>query len=277
MSDKQGNNEQLESAKRFVGDLVADMKSRNLLLPAIALFVAIVAAMVVLPKKSSDVAVTPPAAPVVQKPAVEPEKAIQIALITPTAMGEAEPLTSSSNPFLGTSSYSCTTVSSGEPKVLSCEVSDLKVRVVCPPKATDPPCGKKQGAGEAGASGEAGGAGGSTGGTGGETITTKGNGKDPVIVYVYRVTVQLDGKTYKNLDQGDPVPSKDNVIATFVNVNGSAKRAGFKVPEGSIVTGVTLDETGLAFPLNPGQTAKITDPTGDTHKLKLISISKARA
>lgn len=232
--------------------------------------------MVVLPKKSSDVAISPPTAPVVQKPAVEPAKAIQIALITPTAMGEAEPLTSSSNPFIGSSGYNCTTVSSGEPKILSCEVSDLKVRVVCPPKATDPPCGKPSSGAGAGASGSAGGGASESTGTPAMPSLPTG-GKDPVVVYVFRVNVEYDGKTYKNVDQGDPIPSKESPVAIFNGINDKASRASFKVQQGSIVTGATLDKSGLIFALNKGQTAKITDPSGDTHKLKLLQISKARA
>ncbi len=273
MSDKSSSNEQLENVKRHASELVADMRSRNLLLPAIVLVVAIVAAMIVLPDKSEPT-LQSTAQPVVNTQPASVENPIEITLITPTAVGDGAPLTSSSNPFAGSSDYTCTTVSSGPPRVLECEVSDLKVRVTCPETATGPPCesssgGGATGGGSSGSSGSAGGGSGS-GGSGGNST--------PVVVYVYKATVVYDGKTYKDIEQGDKIPPKSsNALVSLMGVNDTGSRAMFELVEGATVTGVTADETGKTFVLKPGQTATITDEFGDAHKLKLTKISKVKA
>lgn len=273
MSDKGSSNEQLEAIKRHASELIEDMRMRKLLLPAVVLLAAIVAAIVVLPKKgepvTAPVAATPPPA---QTAPVKQTEPIEISLIKPSSVGDGPELTSSSNPFLGTGDYTCSTISNGEPKVLSCEISGLKVRVVCPPDAADPPCGKGQSgaSGEAGASGESGGSSGSTGG--GETTPKK----TPVKTYEYRVSVLFDNKSIKNLRPGDKIPSDSQPYVTFRGVNDSATRAVFRAASGSTVTGVTVDKTGLEFVLSKDKSATITTLTGETHTLKLTGIKKVK-
>ncbi|MFT4050379.1 MAG: hypothetical protein QM648_11180 [Solirubrobacterales bacterium] len=277
MSDQPNSNDQLNSAKRAVQDVIADMKSRNLLLPAIVLVVALVAAMIVLPKKSEPVDASAPApiATPTTKASTGP-KTIEITLVTPNAIGESGPLTSSRNPFEGDASYTCTVVSSGDPKVLSCQVADLKVRVTCPQDADGEPCG--DGGGSSGATGGSGG-GGSTSSTT-TTVTTGGGGtgSTPVTIYAYQTNVQLDGKNFKGLEQGESVPSKSDPVATFDGVDEKATRASFMAAAGSTVTGATVDkETGRSFTMKVGQTVKITESDGTTvHKLKLTKISKVK-
>lgn len=272
MSDKPSSNEQLENIKRGASELVEDMRSRNLLLPAIALVVAIVAALIVLPDKSEPTS-APIATPTpVQTQNVSDEKVIEITLITPTSVGEKTPLTSSSNPFIGNGDYTCKTISSGDPKVLECEVSDMQVRVVCPAEATGPPCAPAHGSGASGGGGStsSSGSGDSSGGsTGSTTIPTT-----PIKIYVYKVTVTLDGTTYRNVEQGQVLPRTGTTIVTFGGVSEGASRAAFTAATGSTVTGVPVDSSGLKFVLKTNQTATITDPLAEVHKLKLVRISK---
>lgn len=273
MSDKPSSNDRLDSVKRNVSELIADMRSRKLLLPAIVLVVAIVAAMIVLPDKTEST-IESTAPPVVNTKPASVENPIEITLITPTAVGDGAPLASSSNPFAGGGAYSCKTVSSGPPRVLECEVTDLKVRVTCPETATGAPCESSSsgGATGGGSSGSTGSAGGGSGGSG-----DSGGNSTPVVVYVYQATVVYDGKTYKNVEQGDKIPSSSQAVVTFMGVNDSGSRALFENAEGVTVTGVTADKSGTSFVLKPGQTATLADGSGDSHKLKLTKISKVKA
>jgi hypothetical protein len=273
MSDKPSNNEQLDNIKRHAGELVDDMRSRNLLLPAIVLVVAIVAALIVLPDKTEPTT-QPIATPTPTRATpVAADNVIEITLITPTAIGEKTPLTSSSNPFAGDGDYTCKTISSGDPKVLNCEVSGLQVRVVCPEDSSGPPCSPASDSGGAtgGGTGAAGGdtSGGSTGSSGAPT--------SPVAIYVYKATVTLDGKTYRNLEQGAAIPGGTNgTIVTFDGVNDTATRASFAAAAGSTVTGVPVDSSGLKFILKQNQTATITDSFAEVHRLKLVRLSKVK-
>lgn len=271
MSDKQSSNEQLETVKRHLGELIDDMRTRKLLLPAGVLLVAIVAAIIMLPNKSEPVVPPTAATPPIQTKQVKQEQAIEISLVKPSAVGSGPELTSSSNPFLGTSSYDCTTISSGTPKVLSCEISGLKVRVTCPADAADPPCAKPEGSTGGGGSTEDTGSG-STGSTGG----TSEPKKTPVKVYEYRVSVLFDNKSIKSVRPNEDIPSPSQPYVIYTGVNDSASRASFKAASGSSVTGVTVDRTGLVFVLKEDQTATITTISGEVHKLKLTAISKVK-
>lgn len=275
MSDKPSSNEQLDAIKRGAGELVADLRSRGLLLPAVVLLVAIVAAMIVLPSKSEPPA--PSAAPVPSAPTrtvANTAPTIEITLITPSAIGDSGALDSSRNPFLGRDDYTCKTITNGDennPRVLECEIGGIQTRVICPLEANEAPCGSSQSAagGASGSTGEAPASGGD--GTG---ATTGTGGGDTVKVFTYEVTVVYDGKTYKNIEVGDPIPSKDKKVVTFAGVNETATRAAFMAESGSTVTGVTVDKTGLQFAMKKGQTATITDPSAESHKLKLTKIAK---
>lgn len=289
MSDKPSNSEQIENVKRQAGEIVADMKTRNLLLPAIVLAVAIVAALVILPKKSEPVVdAGPPPQPVPAQP-VTTKQAIEISLVTPSAIGDDDVLTSSSNPFIGTDDYSCKTISSGKPRVLECMISDLKVRVTCPIEAEGPPCGAPASSEGGGGTGEAGGdtSGGGdtgqptdqgqTGGTGLPFPTIPTTPTTPVVVYEPRATLRLDEKTHKDVKLGTVLPSKTSPVVTLTGVNEKLTEATFKVPRGSTVTGVTVDKTGLVFRMKPGKTiATITAVNAEVHTLRLDSLKKVR-
>jgi hypothetical protein len=287
-NNNKNSSEQLDAVKRQFGDLIAELRARNLLLPAAALLVAIVAAMVVLPK-SSDTPVPPltATAPVSKLPKIEP--VAQISLVEPGDVGSGEPLSASENPFVGETGYVCQTVSKGPPKVLNCEVGGLKVRVSCPPDASDPPCvpAKSGGTGEAGAAGGptsattapggptgipqlpelpvgGGGGGGDNGSdTGGDTKGTS-----------YVVTVSLDGKTTKDVVAGDELPKGSAPLVVYAGTNDSHNKAGFVASDGVVVSGVPTDTNFGSFLLKKGQSATLTDAKGIAHKLTLKSISK---
>lgn len=285
MNEKPSTSEQLETIKRHVQDVVEDMRSRNLLLPAIALIVAIVAALVVLPKKSEPVteAVAPP--PITQQ--ASEERPIEILLVKPSAVGDDDVLTSSSNPFIGESDYTCKTISSGDPRILSCKIADLTVRVTCPMDADSPPCGSGEGAsGEAGATGET--AGGEAPGGGGlpgtqivETpdpapTTPPPAQKNPVVVYEYKTNLRYDGRAYNYVPAGTPLPTQKAPVVTLVKVDGKAKQATFKVELGSAVSGPKLDVRNQTFVLKTGRSAKITELSQAVHTLQLVAVKKVR-
>ncbi len=282
MSDKPSSNEQLDAAKRYVSEVVEDMRMRNLLLPAIALLVAIVAAIFVLPNRSEPVVDTAPPTPApaqTQPVANQTPEPIEITLVTPTAIGSSGPLDASRNPFMGNSNYDCSTVSSGPPRVLDCQVSDLRVRVFCPISASEPPCGSGTQAAEGGT--------GSTGagGAGGATEQTGGGGgddsSDDVKIYVYQATVRLDGKTHRRLDLGDAVPPTGATVVTFERVSTNGKTAYFKLPTGSSArpAGGYVIETKDAsiIQLTKGRSARITDTAGEVHTLRLESLTRKKA
>lgn len=273
MSDKPSTNEQLDSAKRYAAEIVEDMRSKNLLLPAIVIVVAIVVAMVLLPNRDTAVLDATPIAPVPTKPiANQTPEPMEITLIKPDAIGDNGPLSDSRNPFRGTGSYTCKTVRTGPPKVLDCLTSGLEVRVFCPLDLTEPPCGDP----ETTAAGEATG---STGAGGGSTPETGGGGA-PVEITVYRATVRLDGRTYRNLDQGDNVPPSGTTVAKFETVSKDGKTASFRLAEGSTARSggsYTIEtKNPLMIELKKGRSATITDAAGKVHTLKLQEIRRTK-
>lgn len=280
MSDDKGNgNEQLEALKGAAQDLVADLKARNLLLPAIVLVAAIVAAFIILPKGgSSSLTSEVPTAPASPQGPTAADRVATVSIVDFGELPSGEPLSDQVNPFKQPGTYSCTTVQAKNPKILNCKVpGNLQVQVICSGEQADqPPCETESGASESG--------GGSTSETGSTSTTTNGtdgtstNSDDAGGIYAFRVTVTYDDTQYKNIEQGDQIPpsGKGTKIATFEGVSSTGAQASFRAVEGSTVTGVTVDGSGLTFVMRKGQTAKITDATATQHTLKLVSITKVK-
>lgn len=278
MSDSpEKKNDQLADLKRRGSEIVDDLRARKLLLPVIVLAVAIAAAVVVLPQKSSDVAPpsTSPSASIPQGP-TGADNVANVALIDLGELPSGQPLADSVNPFKQGGGYDCTTVSNS-PKVLECVVGGLKLQVQCiGGQAKEPPCTpEKSSGGASGSTGSAGGGSGSTQSTGGTDTTPT----TPTIPNTpsYTINVQFDGRSQSKLKPGAGIPSSGNPTVVFRDVMSDGKAARFQVPEGSIVTGVTVDASGLNFALEKNDTATITDRSGNVHKLKLTSITKVKS
>jgi hypothetical protein len=276
-------NKQFEALKRAAVDLVREMHARKLAIPAGALLLAIVAAVMLLPSSSTPPPAPPTAtAPVVKAPKVE--RVAQVSLIEPASLDEDIPLSTSGDPFTGAGgSYDCVRVGSGTPKTYDCEVSDLKVRIVCTSSSGGGPCAESSGAGAGGTGGggAAGGGAGATSGTGGSgEPVDSGGGNDstgksttPKDTY-YTVSTSLDGTTSKDVLSGDELPDAAAPLVIYAGTNDAHNKAVFLAADGVSVSGVPVDATFGSFTLKKSQTATLTDANGATHKLTLKSISK---
>ncbi|MBJ7457868.1 MAG: hypothetical protein JHD02_01640 [Thermoleophilaceae bacterium] len=273
-------NKQIDALKRGAMDVARDMHARKLAIPAAALLVAIVAAVMVLPKASTP---TPPP-PTADLPAPEQKvvRVAQVSLIEGSSLGEEVPLANSEDPFAGSGDgYDCTRVGSSEPKVYDCKVADLKVRIICTAEAGSGPCSETEGAtgSASGSTDKTGESGGSTSGTG-ESGGGKSGGGDSggnsggsKTVY-YTVTVSLDGTTKKNVVAGDELPESDGALVVYAGTNDAHDKAVFIASDGVVPSGVPVDATFGSFTLKKGETATLTDVNGAEHKLTLKSISK---
>lgn len=271
---------QFDALKRQFMDLVRDLHARKLAVPAGAILVAIVAALVLLPKGS-----TPPPAPSTATitPAVKAkvQVAAQISMIEPTPIGDDIPLAGTRDPFEGETSYDCTVVSTN-PKILECEVSDQRMYVLC----IDPTagvCGEYPKGGASGATGGAAGASGDTGGSGGDVPPSGGSGSGGgdsgsggTRYFYYAATVKLDGTTYKKVTRGTMLPRSSSPLVAFIDAvgddAGNPTGATFLAANGVTVSGVSMDPVFNSFALDPGQTVTLTDAEGKDHKFTLKSV-----
>jgi hypothetical protein len=279
-------NKQLDALKRQAMDLVHELHARKLAIPAGALLVAIVAAMVLLPHGS-----TPPPAPptTATTPVVKPAiaRVAQISLIKPSTLSEDIPLSGSEDPFTGHSGYKCVKISSN-PKMYNCMVSNLLIRIVCVGEGGTGPCAEGAGATPAtsgsGTETTTGGSGTEVtpippvdggGGDGGDGGGNSGGGGTNSSSY-YVVTVSIDGKTIKNVVAGDELPNQSAPLAIYAGTNDGHDKGVFIAADGVVVTGVAVDETFSSFSLRTGETATLTDANGAAHKMTLKSISKVK-
>jgi hypothetical protein len=255
-------NAQFEAIKRQVADVVRDMHARKLAVPAAALLFAIVAAMVLLPKGGGSAPPAPATTAQLPKPHVEP--VAQISIVKPSSLDKSVALTGSSDPFGGTSGYNCKQISS-DPKVLECEVSNLLVKVYCDQGTSSPACA------ETGASGATGGSGGGstdgTGGSGGSGGSTGGK----TVWYQWEASVKVDLKTYKKVHVNDELPSNAPLVV-LAGGDNTDHTAVFIAAQGVTVSGVPVDPSFNAFKLGKGESATLTDSSGDKHTIKLNSI-----
>lgn len=261
---------QLDVLKRHFMDLVRDLHARKLAIPAGALLAAIVAALVLLPKGSSSVPAPPAASAPVVKPKIEP--VAQISMVNASSLDEAIALTSSSDPFGGSTGYSCRQISSN-PRTMECNVGGMQLRVICAKDDPSPACATGEGA--SGATGGAGGGGQTPGGseTGGGSTGGTGDGSDGSrkVWYAFEATLKIDNKTYKRVQVGDAEPSSAPLVV-FAGADSSSSTATFIAAEGVTVSGVPIDPDFRAFNLRVGRTATLEDVTGKKHKLKLASL-----
>lgn len=259
--------------------MVAELHARNLAIPAAVLLVLVIAAAIVLPKSSTP----PPPEPVVSGAAqveqIEQPAQVSLKMVGVTPLDNDIPLTSSSDPFVGTESADCTRVGSGEPKQFDCKIGDIMLRVMCPITAEGDPgvgiCADKAGAtGGTGSSDATGGSdGGMTPGTGdGKTDTDKKKSTPKASYYVASLT--LDSRDYSNVVAGDPLPSTGSPLATYAGTDDSDKRGIFIAGDKVTVTGVVLDEELGSFELGKGDSATLTDSDGVVHTLTLKSLKK---
>jgi hypothetical protein len=264
-------NKQIEAIKRQVGDLVRDMHARKLAIPAGALLLAIVAAVFMLPK-----AATPPPAPTTavapaEKPAFEP--VAQVTLIKPSSLDDDIALTSSTDPFSGTTGYHCTQVSSS-PKILECDLSSIKVRVLCVGDSAPPVCAET---GASGSTGSAGGGGASSGTGGGSTGGTGGDGTVPadgkIHYYTVVASIKIDLHTYKNVQVGQELPPSAP-LAVLAGATLDRTQATFLAAKGVTVSGVDVDPSFGAFILKVHKSATLTDLNGVAHKITLSSLKQ---
>lgn len=270
-------NKQLEALKRQFMDLVRDLHARKLAVPAGALLAAIVAAVVLLPKSSTPPPAPPTATTPVTKPKIEP--VAQISMIKPSSIDEDVPLSSSTNPFIGSSSYSCKQIGSN-PKTMECEVGDLAVRVICAPEDSSPACAGGTGASGATGSASGGSGGGSTSGTGGSGTggsggsggsTGGGDSGGKAKWYIFSAAVKIDLNTYKDVQPSDVLPNSSPLVA-FTGGTIDKKYGYFQAANGVTVSGVDVDPNFEAFILKVGQSATLTDRDGVDHKITLKSL-----
>lgn len=271
-------NKQFDAMKRQGSDLVREMHARKLAIPAGALLLALVAALVLLPKSSPPPAAPPTATAPIAKPKIA--RVAQVSLIEPSTIDEDIPLTSSTDPFTGETSYKCVKVSSN-PKAYRCLVSNIQILVLCNEEGGSGPCatdeGKAAGASGGGGAAEAGG-----GATGGTTVPGEvkppsgggGSGGSKKTVY-YTVTVSIDGSTKKNVEAGTELPKSDGALVVYAGPNDANSKGIFILADGVTADGVNVDDTFGSFALAKNQTVTLTDVNGVEHKMTLKSINKA--
>lgn len=271
-------NKQFDAIKRQGSDLVREMHARKLAIPAGALLLALVAALVLLPKGSTPPAAPPTASAPVEKPKIA--RVAQVSLIEPSTIDEEIPLTSSADPFTGTTGYKCEKVSSN-PRAYRCIVSDIAVLVLCNEEGGSGPCSKEEGAGE-GASGTTSGDAGSGGSTGGTTVpgetkppSSGGGDSGGTKTVYYTVTVSIDGSTKKNVEAGTELPKSNGALVVYAGPNDANSKGIFILADGVTADGVKVDETFGSFALSKNQTVTLTDVNGVEHKMTLKSINKA--
>lgn len=271
-------NKQFDALKRGAVDLVSEMHSRKLAIPAAALVLAILAAVVLLPSSPTPAPV-PPAA-VAPAPQAQPAVArvAQVSVIEPASLDEDIPLTSTTDPFTGTSGYKCTRVGSGEPKKYDCEVSDLKVRIICTSDSSTGPCAESEGS--TGGTGSAGSAGGSEadGGSGGSGEAPKTGGGDSAPkktkTTYYTASVLLDGSTISNVEAGTELPKTSGTLVVYAGANDANTKGVFILADGVTASGVVVDETFGSFALAKDKSVTLTDANGVEHKMTLKKLTK---
>jgi hypothetical protein len=271
-------NKQFDAIKRQGSDLVREMHARKLAIPAGALLLALVAALVLLPKSSTPPAAPPTASAPVEKPKIA--RVAQVSLIEPSTIDEEIPLTSSTDPFTGTTGYKCEKVSSN-PRAYRCIVSDITILVLCNEEGGSGPCSKEEGAAE-GASGTTSGDGGSGGSTGGTTVpgetkppSSGGGDSGGTKTVYYTVTVSIDGSTKKNVEAGTELPKSNGALVVYAGPNDANSKGIFILADGVTADGVKVDDTFGSFALSKNQTVTLTDVNGVEHKMTLKSINKA--
>jgi hypothetical protein len=271
-----GNSGQsFDQLKRAFLDLVGELHSRKLAIPAGAVLVAILAAVFMLPKSPAPpapVAATPVANQ--HKNEVDAEAVVSLKLVGVSNLDNDTPIAHSSDPFHGEAGTKCVRIGSTTPKRFACRVGDQLMLFRCLPDTEVGIC-SSTGGGASGATGATPGSdtgGGSTPSTGGGDTTPKKKAKAKSSYY--EISVSIDGRIYSHVVAGDSLPNESNTLAVYAGVTSSAKKAIFISGDGVTVTGAVVDEDLGNFELSKGQTVTITDKLAAQHSLTLKSITK---
>jgi hypothetical protein len=271
-----GNNssQSFDQLKRAFLDLVNELHSRKLAIPAGAVLVAILAAVFLLPKSPAPpapVAATPVAN---QQQTVNADEVVKLKMVGVSSLDNGDPISHSSDPFEGKAGTKCVRIGSGTPKRFACRVGDQLMLFECLPDVEVGICAPDTGA--SGATGAVpgtdtgGGGGGATPPTGDTTPKKKKHVKKTY----FEVSVSIDGRTYTHVIAGDSLPNDANTLAVYAGATTSGKKAIFISGDGVTITGAVVDEELGNFELSKGQTVTITDKLAAQHTLTLKSITK---
>lgn len=248
----------MDDLRKSLDNIVGDLKARNLLIPAGVLLLLIVLAVFALPK--SPAAVEPVTSAPANNDTVSERAAVaSITLVNGETLDGHLVNTSAIDPFgpkgSGTKCYvgrvdgvkAVLCMSDGNAAVVACE----------------------------GASCATGGAGG-TGESGPVETAPEDDGNDDVADEedYYVVDVTLNGKTYKNLEAGDGIPSSGIPTMFYAGASTSGKSAQFLVAEGLSVQGADFDPELGVFTAQEGDSVVLTAEDGTVNEFKLKDISK---
>ncbi len=240
-----------------------DLHARNLAIPAGILLLLIVLAIVALPKSASPVS-SVTAAPHQTAQATQRAAVAAITVNANTPLGGERLVTFGAiDPFSPKGAGAKCKVSSFDGvKVVTCTANGMTSVLAC----EGPSCGTG-GTGSAGGTGESG------------PVDTpppdNGNGGNPLgEETVYVVDVTLDGKTYKNLEAGDGIPTTGVPTMFYAGASTSGKSAQFLVVEGLSVQGAEFDADLGLFTAQEGDTVVLTDEAGTVYQFKLKDIAK---
>lgn len=257
----------MDDLRKAANNVYRDLQARNLLIPAGILLLLIVLAVVALPKSPAGA----PAASMTA-PAHNADTTSQRAAVAAITVSGNETL--SGKQLVSFDSIDPFSPKSADAKCYVGKVNGVKA-VICmvDGQATVAAC--------EGASCATGGTTTSTGGTTpeGTMPPDDGNGNDEGSDEIggepiYVVDVTLDGKTYKNLEAGDGIPTSGAPTMFYAGASTSGKSAQFLVADGISVQGAEFDAELGVFSAQEGDAVVLTDETGKVFQFKLKDISK---
>lgn len=274
MADR-GN--ELEKFKRQASDLIADLHSRNLAIPAGILLVLIVGAILVLPKSSvPPPAQTAPTATKAQGDELKPAQVANLKLVDATPLKTRMMTFGTENPFALSTDVRCREIKGKKPKAFVCVIGDTLVWYQCMASDDDEICSETGASGSTGSSGSGGGGGG-TDATGSPDGGGNPNGdttpKQKKSTY-YVVDVELDGKTVKSVEAGDALPTSGSSLVFYAGPTSSNKKAIFVLADGISVQGADADPDLGTFELSAGDEVVLTTAEGESHQLQLRKLRK---
>ncbi len=263
------NKNDMDKLKRQAGDLVADLQARKLLIPAVALLVAIVAAMLVLPKSPA------PPPPVQTAPVADTtDQSANVKQVASLTLVSATPLTyvpqtfSEENPFAVSSDVNCRMTKSSKPREFECVIGATVAVFKCLESDEIAMCTDS---GSSGSTGESGGSG-ETGSSGGGDSPNKNKKKSKSTYYV--VDVEFDGDTKKSIEAGEVLPTSGVPVVYYAGPNSSGNKAIFVLADGVSLQGADADPDLGTFELSAGDEVVLTTSDGVIHQMQLSKIRK---
>ncbi|MBI4897161.1 MAG: hypothetical protein HY827_02205 [Actinobacteria bacterium] len=262
------NKNDVEKLKRQASDLVAELQARKLFIPAVALLVAIVAAMIVLPQSPA------PPPPVQAAPAASTaDKPINVKQVANLTLVSATPLTyvpqtfSEENPFSVSSDVNCRMTKSSKPREFECVIGATVAVFKCLESDDFAMCKDSGSSGSTGASGGGGGTGTSGGG---DSPNKKKKSKSTY----YVVDVDFDGDTKKSVEAGEELPSSGTPVVYYAGPNSSGSKAIFVLADGVSIQGADADPDLGTFEISAGDEVVLTTSDGVIHQMQLSKIRK---